>query len=76
MAQAEREGHKSEWMKRGPVPYSTDRENEISKIMMLLFSYILGANSKFLQLDIGCAQVHNLSRLGMGEVRIFSSLNK
>ena len=31
--------------------------------MMLLFTYCLGANSKFLQLDIGCTQVHNLSVL-------------
>ena len=35
MAQARSAGHKSKGKNRGPVTYSTDRENEVSKIFII-----------------------------------------
>ena len=44
---------------------------------MLLFSYCLGENSKFLQLDFGYTQVHSLNVvLGLGKVKILFPLNE
>ena len=45
---AKRAGHKSKGKKRGSVTYSTDRENEVSKIFIISLVCVLGAQERFL----------------------------
>ena len=45
---AERAGHKSKGKKRGSVTYSTDRENEVSKIFVISLVCVRGAQERFL----------------------------
>ena len=43
-----RAGHKSKGKKRGSVTYSTDRENEVSKIFIISLVCVWGAQARFL----------------------------
>ena len=45
---AKRTGHKSKEKKRGSVTYSTDRENEVSKIIIISLVCVWGAQEGFL----------------------------
>ena len=45
---AKRAGHKSKGKKRGSVTYSTDRENEVSKIFIISLVCVRGAEERFL----------------------------
>ena len=45
---AKRAGHESKWKKRGSVTYSTDRENEVSKIFIRSLLCVWGAQERFL----------------------------
>ena len=44
----EARGHKSKGKKREPVTYSTDRENEVSKIFIISLVCVWGAQERFL----------------------------
>ena len=45
---AEFEGHESKGKKRGSVTYSTDRENEVSKMFIISLLCVWGAQERFL----------------------------
>ena len=42
-----RAGHKSERKKRGSVTYSTDRENEASKIFIISLAFCMATKTKY-----------------------------